>query len=1135
MHLQKNCIEQHCKVHNHKIKIPMINIVKLIFFLLLSTVLSAKEIAAQTVTVSDKNITFRQFFAIVEKQTGYVFFYNKEIVPDKKTIALNVKDMNLIKVLDIVLKQNGYEYMIKEKNIILSRKPAVAAVSSKATFAINVMDSLRTITGKVTGEGGVALEGAVVTSGQKQALTSAKGEFTLRSIDENAVLTVTYVGYKTEVVKLKNNQLTVNIVMALAENILQDVVIGTGIFRKADKSFTGSSITVSAEELRTFGNRNLITSLRNIDPGFVVLENNLSGSNPNQLPDIQIRGNSSLPNIDNLDNLVGLNTPLVILDGFQSTLQRLLDINVNEVESLTILKDASATAIYGSRGANGVIVITTKLPRPGVLRIGYRGEVNIEAADLSGYSLLNAGEKLDLEENVGLYNNSVIDQDISLKKYYNYLLNEVNTGVNTNWLRAPLRVGVGQRHHLNFAGGVSSFRYSASAQINNIAGVMKGSKRNTFNGTINLSYQLKNIKFSNQTILTEGRFTESQYGSFSEYARMNPYFRAYDTDGGVLKTLGDPGEDYYVIRWNTLPTNPLYNASLNGFDKTKNAEIVNNTSVEWSIMQALLLRVRLGLGKITRQQDVYRPADHTDFANYTQPGDIFRKGSYHYNISNGFNYDGAINLQYSKHFNQKHLVFSGVDFNIRHQESSLYGFMAEGFTNPKFDYISMALQYAQGQKPTGAESAINAIGITANVNYMYDDRYFTDLSVRFDGSSQFGTNNRMAPFWSWGLGWNLHNEAFLKNSNVVNRLKLRGSMGTTGSQNFSAYQALSTYRYYTDRRYYNLNGAYLLGLGNEKLKWQQTSNYDIGFDGEFLSNRLKLTGDYYYSLSKDLVSSISIPASTGFTSYVENIGKMKNQGFELRATGVLINQGRSGWYGSVTVGVAQNRNKIVAISQALKDAQQSRQLSAESTPSSLYVEGHSTNTIWVVPSLGIDPSNGKEVYLDIYGQPTYEWSGANLKAMGNTDPKYMGNFSFLARYKGFTLNTSFGYRFGGQLYNQTLINKVENADYRYNVDRRVYEDRWVQPGDVVQFKGRMVTGTTYKTSRFVQDENTLICQNIYLQYNLISPKTLKKIHMQQLQLTVNMDQPFRISSVRQERGIAYPFSRMFSFGISTTF
>lgn len=1088
---------------------------------------------AQSVTLSGKKITLKQAFSAIEKQTGYVVFYNKEIFTSSKPLSLSVSAMPLTEFLDLVLKEQSLEYVIKDMSVVISRKFQPESSGERAPLV--PVDSLITIRGKITNEQGEPLEGAVVTvnGSLKQVAADAGGSFVLPDVEDKATLTISYVGYKTKTVKLRPNQSVLEIRMELADNPMDAVVVSTGIFKKVDKSFTGSSLTVSARELQQFGNRNLIVSLSNIDPSFRIIESNTMGSDPNRLPDIQIRGNSSLPNVDNLDDLVGLNTPLIILDGFQSTLQKMLDININEVESVTILKDASATAIYGSRGSNGVIVITTKLPKPGALRVTYRSDLALEIADLSDYHVLNAREKLDLEQKVKLYNNSIVERDLSLKRYYNYLLNEVNNGVDTYWLDMPLRTGVGQRHNLGLAGGDNTFRYSISAQINNIQGVMKGSGRNVFNGTVNLMYSLKNVRFNNQLMVSEGKFSESPYGSFSDYVRMNPYWRAYDDQGNVLKFLGDPGTSDYQYRWTTLPTNPLYNATLNVFDKTKSSDLINNFSFEWTVTQGLLVRAQLGLTKTYQQRDKFRPAAHTAFANYSE-ADIFRKGDYNYSVANGFGYDGAVNLQYSRTVN-KHAFFGGLDYNIRKSENTAYSFLAEGFVNPNFDFISMALQYARDQKPGGSESISTAIGMTSNINYIFDDRFFADASIRMDGSSQFGKNNRMAPFWSGGLGWNLHNEAFLKNNRVVERLKLRGSVGVTGSQNFSPYQALSTYRYYPNLRYFNLNGAYLMGIGNEDLKWQQSLKVDVGVDAEFLKGRLKLTADYYKTTTRDLLSSVSLRASNGFPSYVENIGRMRNQGFEFRATGILTNRSPKGVFWSVTAGVAQNRNKILKISEALKDAQKERQMQTGDALTALYFEGYSTNAIWVVPSLGIDPSNGKEVYLDINGKPTYIWSGNDLRAVGSTDPDYMGNFSTLFRFRNLSFNASFGYRLGGQTYNQTLISRVENADYRYNVDSRVYNNRWEKPGDDVSFKGLMITGTTSRTSRFVQDDNTLICQNVNLQYELKSAYLKRILHLNNLLIAANMAEPFRISSIRQERGTVYPFSKQFSLSINAVF
>jgi len=1096
-------------------------VMKLIIVLLTTGILQVSASTyGQHVTLKKKNATLVSIFKEIRKQTGYDFIYSDRMLENAELIDLDFNTVPVEEALKRAFINQPFIYEIEKKIIIVKPRP------------VNNQQQ-RVVTGKVTDDKGETLVGVTVKSQKTNAVASTdkNGKYVIKVGDNTDVLIFSYLGYETSKLPISNKEL-INVQLKSSVSELNNVVISTGIFKKVDQSFTGASTTVSAKELETFGNRNLITSLRNVDPSFNIIERNSFGSDPNRIPEIQIRGNSSLPNVNDLQNesRVALNTPLIILDGFQSSLQKLLDMNANEVESLTILKDASATAIYGSRGANGVVVITTKAPKEGKLRVTYRGDLNIETPDLSDYNLLHAKEKLALENTMGLYNGERPEYDIPLKRYYSFLLTDVNSGVDTYWLSKPLNTGVGQRHNLRLEGGDRTFRYSASMQVNDIKGVMIGSKRKNYNGTINLAYTYNKIKFSNSLMIGEGSSANSSYGNFSDYVKLNPYWKAYDENGQVIKLLGNPGNTDYVSRWSTLPTNPLYNATLNTFDKSSSSEVTNNTSVEWQINPDLVMRGRFGITKYEVKNDKFRPAEHTAFANYGD-ADIFRKGDYNYSVGSRLSYDGSVNLGYSKTFGGKHTVFGGMDYNMRQNQFSDYGFLAEGFTNSNFDFISMAQQYAKDGRPTGSEGLTRSIGVTGNANYIYDNRYFVDGSFRIDGSSQFGNNKRFAPFWSVGAGWNIHNEEFFKNLKVINRLKLRGSVGPTGSQNFSAYQALSSYRYYTDDRYINSNGAYLIGLGNEDLKWQQTMKYDVGIDAEFLDRRLKLTADYYIQKTNDLVSSVNLPASNGFTSYVENIGKMNNRGFELKTTAFFVRNSAVTW--SVTMAMMHNENKIVKISQALKDAQIAIENSTGATPSTLFKEGYSSNTIWVVPSLGIDPSTGKELYLAKDGQHTYTWNPANLAAVGSTDPKIMGNISSMVRYKDLSLNVAFGYRAGGQLYNQTLINKVENADYTYNVDARVYNDRWRAPGDIVEFKSLMVTQATNKTSRFVKNENTINCQNINLQYN--NGYLSKKMGVEALSISLNVADAFYFSTVKQERGTQYPFSRQFSLSINTTF
>ena len=1107
--------------------VKFFRIMRLCFLFVFLGMLSAtaKTIAQeQVISLNLKNVTYLELFNELHRQTGVRFLYSSDQLENLSRIDVVADRKKMREVLEDALKETSLTCVFEEDMVML-RERQQQQVSELVVKGL-VTDTKKQPLPGVT----VMIKGTSLGT-----VTDAEGHYvlTIPQRDE-LVLVFSFVGMNSREVTYKGEkELNVELEEKIAE---MDEVVVTGIFQKSQASFTGSATTVTAKELQQFGNRNLLQSLHNIDPSINIIENNAFGSNPNRLPEVQIRGNSSIPNVDELKDQtrVDLNPPLIVLDGFETTLQKLIDINENEVETLTILKDASATAIYGSRGANGVIVITTKKPAMGQLRVSYKGDVNIEIPDLTGYDLLEAREKLELEKRVGLYSKpSNPDQDWRLQRYYSYLLDEVNSGVNTYWLSKPLQTSVGQRHALKVEGGDKSFRYSASLQWNDIRGVMKESYRKTFNGAIQLSYYWKNLKFSNNLMISAGKRQESPYGDFSEYAKMNPYWRTHDENGKILKRLGNSGESDYAFRWSRLPVNPLYNATLNTYDRGNNTDITNNFMLEWKVLETLDLRGRFGITKNTDETRVFKPADHTDFADYSED-DMFRKGTYAYGISNSFSYEGSLNLAYHQSFG-KHLLVAGVDVNLREGRSRSSSFKAEGFTNENFDDISSALQYEKNGKPSGAESTVRSVGFTGNVNYTYDNRYFADLSGRMDGSSQFGSNKRFAPFWAVGIGWNMHNESFLKEVSWVNMLKLRFSVGTSGSQHFNAYQAIQTYRYFLDDKYYAWNGSSLIAMGNPDLKWQQKRDYNIGLDVKLWDNRITIGGDFYIAKTNDLISTLTLPAANGFTTYIENIGSLKNTGYELRLSAYVLRKDQMSW--SVSLAGIHNKNKIVEVSQALLDAQNAIESEDLVNPNVQFRPGYSSNTIWTVRSAGIDPGTGKEVFISRDGNRTYNWSASDIVATGVSDPKLEGNISSMFRYKGLSLNVSFGYRFGGQIYNSTLANKVEvsKTAIGWNVDARVFHDRWKNIGDQASFKGLDDFTPTNKTSRFVQDETTFRCQNMTLQYELKSQALNKLLGIDYCLFSASTSDLFYISTVKRERGTSYPFSRQFSLGVNVVF
>ena len=1094
---------------------------------------NAETMTDNTVSLNLKNVKMVTFIQEMEQKTGLNFLYNSSLFDGTKKISVKAAVEQWQSVLDKVLKKEGLEYVLKDNYVVIRKRQAEPQATQQ------VQQKERTIKGKVLDEKKEPLTGVtVISKGTTQGtITDIDGLFTINVGADVKELIFSFVGMKSEVLKLEANKDEYTITMQEDVMKFKDVVV-TGIFNKNKESYTGSVSVITDKDLKIAGNKNLLQSIGNIDPSFNILSNNQFGSDPNHLPEVEIRGSSSLPNLEDMqeNTKTDLNTPLIIMDGFEISLQRMMDLNSNEVASITLLKDGTATAIYGSRGANGVVVITTKEPEVGRLKVSYTGSLNIETPDLSDYNLLNASDKLELERKMGYYESQNLNQELMLKNKYAQRLADINRGVDTDWLSKPLRTGVGHRHNVRLEGGDKSFRYAASLQYNNVAGVMKKSGRESVNGGINLSYKHDKLIFRNDLNIGVTKSTNSTYGSFSEYTKLNPYFQPYDDNGDLVKIF-DNDVDFYG-GFSKLPKNPLYNATLNMKNQSQYTSIINNFSIEWRPFEGFIARAKAGISSQDTEGDIYKPASHTDFEadQYQKDDGIFRKGRYDYSHGKSFNYDFALTLSYARTLAEKHFLYGGLNLDLTSQKSRNYNFIAEGFLEDDLDFLGSALQYQKGGKPTGSESTSRRVGLVTNLNYSYDNRYYVDFAFRTDGSSQFGKDKRFAPFYSAGLGWNIHNEKFMENVKFINRLKLRASFGQVGSQKFNAYQARAIYSYYMDDRYFQWVGAYQKALENKNLEWQKTNKWNAGVEVNMLDNRLSLTADVYLEKTSNLLSSLDLPLSNGFTSYVENVGEKENKGFEMKLNGYLIRNMEKRIIWSMTGSMVHNKDKVVKLSDALKNAYDKLLQYGGSLPNQILKEGESQNTIYVVRSLGIDPSNGRELFLKKNGEVTYNWDANDRVAVGLSEPKYRGNLSSMLRWKDFSVNVSFAYRFGGQLYNQTLIDKVENSDKRFNVDERVLQDRWQTPGQHASFKALLDDSMTQNTSRFVKDESTLTCQNIHLSYELINkPWLMKNLGVQSLTVGGDLSDLFYISTVKRERGLDYPVSRRFSLTLSLLF
>lgn len=1125
----------------------MLMVMKLTFFLTMFMVgsLHASVNAQLRLTMNLGEANLKEVFDEIQRQTSKTVIYNNERLDLGRMIKADFNDMELDAVLEEVLSGSGMGYKLVNDYIVI-----VPQKEEKENFTSQTVKE-KTIKGVVKDEEGSLLPGVTVlikgtTIG---TATDVNGAFSLNIPDmKDIVLLFSFVGMETKEVTL-GDKTELNVVMELAEEHLDEVVV-TGIVERKAESFTGSAVTMSNDELKRVGNANVFQSLKNLDPSLMIFDNMQFGSDPNQTPEMTLRGASSIDMGSEDIDIKGAyandpNAPLFILDGFEATVQKIMDLDMDRIASLTILKDASAKAIYGSRAANGVIVIETKQAEGGDLRVTYTGNVTFEVPDLTSYNLTNAAQKLELEKDFGLYEvrnpDSNITGDIEARNLYNSKYKAVVAGVNTDWLAKPLQVGIGQKHSLSIELGGKDLRVLADFSYNHIAGVMKGSTRDTYDGALQVSYRHKKFNFRNSLDVISNIANDSPYGDFSEYAKMNPYYSPYDANGLMVQNAALSVDG---LETDEFVANPLYNSTLSTKIEERYLDVTNNLYVEWSVLEGLRATLRFGIEEKRTSADEFYPANHLKFHDYTEE-DLSRKGSYQANTGHLKKLSGDLNMRYSTAIKDKHYIFTNFGFTLSDESYEEIVHKAEGFPNDRMNDIMFAKQYLEESKPSGKESTIRDIGVLGLINYTYDNKYLFDASYRASASSQFGENNRWGSFWSVGVGWNMHKEAFM-NQEIFDNFKIRGSVGYTGSQSQDAYASIPTYVYQLDRTYTGFLTAYLKGMKNDDLKWQRKMDYNVGFDMN-VKRRYSLTFDLYKSVTSNTLIDLTLPPSAGFTTVRENVGEVVNTGFDIRASATILQNIKERSYLTVNLNISRNKNKLQKLSDAMNAYNESQTASASSTaPAQLYYDGVSMDAIWGVRSLGIDPHNGREIYLTRDGLPTYTWSSADQVVLGDEMPKFQGTGGVSFEWKGFGGNLSFTFQYGAQMYNSTLVSKVENADLNSNVDVRLFDGVW-RPGDEGQIKpyrapryqdpetGSWVTPTTYSTSRFVQDRNEFTLSNLSLYYDFYRHAFLKKCGMERMKISAYANDLFTLSSIEIERGTSYPFARSFNVSLSVTF
>lgn len=991
--------------------------------------------------------------------------------------------------------------------LMLGSTPLRAEVAETSSPGTEVQAEKFIVTGVVKDDTGETLPGvAIHIKGQEGAFgTNGEGKFEINIKSKTATLTFSYIGFKTEEIKVKAGD-NITVVMKEDSELLEEVVV-TGFQTKNKNSFTGSSTTIEKDKMMAMGTQSIMQGIEAFVPGVVSIDNSLMGSNPNAKPELNIRGRATFEGKANM--------PVFVVDGSIVTSDFVFDMDMNDIQSVTVLRDASATALYGAKGSAGVVVITTRPMEGGKLKLRYNGTIRSSIPDLSDYHLLDAEQKLEYERLAGVFSDDNPEERYKKELEYAAIREQIARGVNTDWMAKPLRVGLSQNHNINIDGGDNYARYSLGLRYGKDQGVMRGSGRDRLNTTFKLSYSKDELFFiSNLARVSFVNGQDSPYGDFKSFVDANPYDSPYDKDGNLRHLL-----THKLI-------NPLYEATAGNVSRSSDFDFFDT------------LTFRMWLADFRIDADATLQRGKSERINFVSPrsgkelekAKLSQRGSLSETFSKSSDFSGKLMLSYNKNVLEDLFLSAMAGSNIEYRTYQMSRYSSVGYYSDKLPDPGFSSGYPAGGRPVSEDRIIAGVGFFANLNTIYKEKYFLDFIYRYEGSSLFGKNSRFAPFWSAGIGWNIHKEPFMKDLNV-NLLKLRLSTGYLGNVSFSPYQAMTTYRYGEDLTYVKGAGAVPITIGNPDLRWERTQNNNIGLDLNVLDNRWDLSLDLYLKITDNLLLDVTKAPSVGVATAKENVGEIENKGIELSTRIVPVRT--KDWNWTVAMTYSYNKNRIRKISDALK-AQNEKSLADNSRmPLPIYVEGESLTTLKVVPSAGIDPATGREIYIKRDGSYTFDYDPRDKVTFGDTSPLATGMVSSYLTYKGFTLTTGLRYQLGAMDYNLTLASRVEGADPRKNADERVFSDRWTQPGDHASYKDIADASVPMQTSRFVAVNNFLDLSSVSLAYDF-KPIDLKYFSLKNMRLELLANDLYHFSTIRRERGLSYPYARSIEMTIRFT-
>ncbi|MFV0540233.1 MAG: SusC/RagA family TonB-linked outer membrane protein [Aestuariibaculum sp.] len=973
----------------------------------------------------DKIVTIDEVFDIIREQTDFSFLYDAGLFKDAPKVYLKKGKMDANQLLNDVIQQRNFKLNVLDSNTVVIRKS-----EHKATV------QRHEIKGTVVDASGVPLAGtSIIVKGTTTGTqTDFDGNYSLQVPNQNTILVFSYVGFVTQEITV-GSQTTVNITMKEDASKLEEVVVVAYGTQKKE-SVTSSIATVKSDDLTDLTEPNPSAMLQGKVAGVQI---SASQGTPGSAPEVLIRGMASLN---------GSVTPLWVVDG---VIQHGTPIvNPNDIESMSVLKDASATSLYGSRGANGVIIVTTKQAKLGVSKLTFTSRIGVNHFNSGKFEVMDSKQLYDYHTLMGntqdWFTPDLLDR-------------------NFNWIDNATKAGFVQDYTMSYTTSTDKIRTYIAGGYYNEEGTIKGSDFKRYTFRLNLDYKVsKRLTLKPKVSFSFDDRFNAEHSRYNMYTNL-PWDIPFDAEGNPIKAqessdwIGrDKSNYYYDLQWN-YGKSKIFNMSFNG-------------DFEFKILDNLTYHS-------TNNFTLY----HYNGMTYVDPLSVAGtavKGSVENSTARRFTRLTTQMLRYTKDFGENSITaLAGYEYND-------YVYENTGATG--VGIISGGEILNVTAEPKAIEGGKNEYALQSmffNVDYAYSNRYFAKASIRRDGASNFGIDKQYGTFFALGAGWNISNEAFF-NSKNINLLKFRVSYGSVGNRPKELYPYQDTY---SMSQYDAIPSADPYQYGNPDLSWEKSYETNLAIDARFF-NRINTTLEYYNKNTSDLLYRVDLPEVTGFDGYWENVGGLKNSGFEVVLDADIIQTDNFNWNLGFNIGI--NKNEITELFDGQTEIQRGNKI---------FKVGEDMSSWYMRKWIGVNPDDGKplwEVVDATTGEisQTSNYNEATQQLVGNASPDFIGGFNSRLAYKGFSLDARFSFVSGGEIYNSSR--ELYDSDGLYpTFNQQVLIDgwsRWEKPGDEATHPQAIYGGNNNSnkpSSRFLEDRSYLKLKNITLGYELPNSITEK--------------------------------------------